>query len=259
MSVDLYRQYLAALEQTPLIGQFVPYEWGDLPKSLNIMWMPYSEMFKEFSRETANSLNNLTNYTRRLRAWSVVISSMGDEEKMNAAHEFIDPVATVSLNLPYVIRSRFVFAAAHLCHQANQSRSGISWQDDLPLDSEIYFEEADKRGDGWCQYEPFKRRIQRIGDRKYQAETHDFRNAYNHRFSPRVVIGITQLVTRKVDAQTNKATYVLGGIPALTLDVVVGLLIEQCKFGYAAFKAFQDLVREHEMCISEHQLRHGDA
>jgi hypothetical protein len=216
MSVELYRQFLAALEKTPLDGQFVAYEWGNLPTSLDFTWLPFCEMFKEFAREIANSLNDLTNYTHRLKAWSLVIPSMGNEEKLNAAQEFIDPLATVSLNLPYVIRSRFIFAAAHLCHQANQSRAGMPWQDDLPLDHEIFFKEADNYGAGWRQYRPFKDCLERLGDRKYQTETHDFRNAYNHRFSPRVVIGITQAVIRKVDPQTKGISYVLGCTPALT-------------------------------------------
>jgi hypothetical protein len=133
----------------------------------------------------------------------------------------------------------------------------MPWQDDLPLDHEIFFKEADNYGAGWRQYRPFKDCLERLGDSKYPTETHDFRNAYNHRFSPRVVIGITQAVIRKVDPQTKGISYVLGCTPALTLDVVAELLSDQCKRGYAAFEAFQGLVREHEVSISEHQHRHA--
>jgi hypothetical protein len=257
MSGNLYRRYLALLEKTSFDTEFVGYEWGQLPHTLNIMWMPYRMMFNEFSQEIANSLNDLTNYTRRLKAWNGVISSMTDQEKLDAAHDFIDPVATVSLNLPYVIRSRFIFAAAHLCHQANRAKVERSWQNDLPLDHEIFMDAADKHGAGWRRYGPFKSRIERIGDKKYQTKTHDFRNTYNHRFSPHVVIGITQAVTRKVDQQTKQVSYALTALPALTLDLVVGLLVEQCNYSRKAFEAFQKLVREHERSISEHERRHA--
>ena len=218
--------------------------------------MPYRDMFDEFSREIANSLNKLTDYTNRLKAWGLVIASMTDQEKMDAAHEFIDPLATIGLNLPYVIRSRFIFAVAHLCHQANRSRDGFPWRDDLPLDHEIYFEAADKYGTGWPEYKPLKRCIEAIGNKSYQSATHDFRHAYNHRFSPRVVIGVTRMVTRQVNPETKTVSYAFGGTPALTLDIVVELLAQQCENSYASFEAFQRLTREQELSIAEYQLRY---
>jgi hypothetical protein len=256
MSIKMYRQYRAARKVTAFDGTNMAYDWGALPSSLGFMWMPYREMFNEFSREIANSLNQLTDYTHRLKAWGAVIAPMTDRQKLDTEHEFVEPIATVALILPYVIRSRFIFAAAHLCHQANQSREGVSWQDDLPLDDEIYFAAADKYGTEWRQYKEFKRRVEKIGDKSHHRATRDFRNSYNHRFSPHVVIGITQIVTRQVAPKTKTVRYAFGTIPALTLESVVELLREQCKHGYAAFAAFQELVREHEASISEHQLRY---
>src|ERR1700685_3668032 len=113
MSIEVYREYLTALEKTKLDGKYMPYNWGGLPKSLSFDWMPYGLMFGEFSLEIANSINQLTNYTRRLKAWSAVVTSMGDGEKLDVTQEFIDPLATIALTLPYVIRSRFIFAVGH--------------------------------------------------------------------------------------------------------------------------------------------------
>jgi hypothetical protein len=248
MSIKLYGKYQEAAKTTPFDGRYMDYEWNELPKTLDLTWMAYSMMFCEFSHELANSLNQLTNYAHSLKAWNVVISSLDDEEKLDAKVKFIDAIATISLNLPYVIRSRFIFAGAHLCHQANRSRNRKAWQDDLPLDDEIYFSEADKYGDGWRCYKQFKRRIEKIGNKAYQTAAHDFRNAYNHRFSPQVVIGLTGFVTRQIDT-AGKVSYRFGYTPALTLDVVVTLLREQCSSGYAAFEGFRNLVREHAASI----------
>jgi hypothetical protein len=247
---EVYGRYRQLLDTTPFNGKGIDYERNELPKPLDFAWMPYGLMFDEFSRELANSLNQLMDYTHRLKTWNLMIASMGDNEKLTAVHEFIDPVGTVGLNLPYVIRSRFIVAAAHLCHQANQSRSGASWKDDIPPDDKIYFDTADKCGAGWRSYNRFKLSIEKIGNKAYQEATGDFRNAYNHRFSPHFVIGLTQFVTRKVDAGTGKVTYSLGNTPALSLDVVVKLLIEQGERGAAAFEAFLTLVREHAARIS---------
>lgn len=136
MLVDPYRRYREALDATIHEAQPVGYNWGDLPNPLKPGWFAYSEMFSEFSREIANSLNVLNNYSLRLKAWNTMIGSMTDQEKLDTTHEFIDPIATVALGLPYVIRSRFIFAAAHLSHQANRSREGACWRDEFPLDKE---------------------------------------------------------------------------------------------------------------------------
>jgi hypothetical protein len=251
MSVELYRQYLAALVETPHDCEFVEYEWGKLPDSLPVMSLPYRLMFTEFSVGIANGLNDLINYTQRLKAWSTLIAAMTDQEKLDVAHEFIYPVAIVSLNLPYVIKSRFIFAAAHLCHQANQAHDGVAWKDDLRLDHKIVSQDADKHGAKWSRYDPFRIGVEGIGDKTYVEATHNFRHTYNHRFSPNVVIGFTRFVTRKEDPQTKAVKYVLGQLPPLTLDRVADLLAEQCKRGRAAFEAFQNLVREHEKRISQ--------
>lgn len=247
--VELYHQYRKALDAALHEARPVEYNWGRLPNPLNGVWLPYSQMFDEFSQEIANSLNTLNDYSLRLKAWNTVIAPMDDEEKLDAVHEFIDPIATIGLNLPYVIRSRFMFAAAHLSHQANRSLEGASWRDEFPLDKEVQFAEADKFGASWRTYPAFKRRIEMFGNKKYQMATRDFRNAYNHRFSPPFVVGITQFVTREVEAKS--VHYSFGGTPAFGLDFLAGVLDEQYQLGTHAFLAFQALVREHEASIAK--------
>jgi hypothetical protein len=248
--VDLYHRYREALDTVVHEAQPVGYSWGALPTPLDMVWLAYSEMFSEFSRVIANSLNELNDYSLRLKAWNIVIAPLTDEEKLDATHEFIDPIATIGLNLPYVIRSRFMFAAAHLSHQANRAREGASWKDQFPLDNDLYFEAADKFGAPWRKYNSFKRRIEKFGNKNYQTATRDFRNAYNHRFSPRFVIGITKIVTREADPQANSVQYSYGGTPALSLDFIAGLMDEQYRLGCDVFLAFQALVREHEASIA---------
>lgn len=72
MSGELYTKYLAALDATAFDGRYVTHEPDGLPKSLHITWMAYRDMLEEFSREISNSLNDLTNYTHRLKAWGTV-------------------------------------------------------------------------------------------------------------------------------------------------------------------------------------------
>lgn len=119
----------------------------------------------------------------------------------------------------------------------------------LALDDEINFAQADKEGSLWKAWAKLKLRLERISDRSYKANTKDFRNTYNHRFSPRVVVGQTNRVTRKVDAKSKPVSYGFGGTELLTLKVVE-LLEEQCQHCYKAFESFQKLVQEQEKAIS---------
>ncbi|MCG9124863.1 hypothetical protein LH460_09275 [Laribacter hongkongensis] len=238
------------LKATPFKGKFMPYGWGALPQKLPAEWMPYVEMFKEFYQELANIVNDLTRYTHQLAAWCDVVDKLDDKGKFNVAIEFVDPLATIALNLPYVIRSRFIFAAAHLCHQAGRAKAPKGWKDDLALDDEIYFAQAEKAGSLLKAWAKLKLRLERIGDRSYKVNTKDFRNTYNHRFSPRVVVGQTNIVTRKVDAKSKQVSYEFGGTEPLTLKLVVELLEEQCQHCYKAFESFQMLVQEQEKAIS---------
>ncbi|PDT76988.1 hypothetical protein CO675_10405 [Bradyrhizobium sp. C9] len=138
-------------------------------------------MIDEFSREIANSINDLTNYAHNLKAWHRVLSDMTEDEQFDVHHDAIDPLAVTAINLPHVIRSRL---------------------------------------------------------------THDFRNAYNHRFSPRIGHGITQVVSRSIDPTSKQVTYTYTMLDGIKLDPLTDLLTGQCERAYVAFAAFQDLVND---------------
>lgn len=248
MSIETYRQYRRILKKNPFNGKFMEYNWGELPEIVDVMWMPYIQMFNEFSRELANVVNEFTRYTHQLAAWRDLLAPLDDRKKMNAILEFINPVATVAINLPYVIRSRFIFATAHLSHQANRAKLGTAWEDTFPLDAEVFFDAADAHAKGWRRYKTLKKRMEGIGAKGYKQATNDFRNAYNHRFSPRIEVGITQVVTRHAKPD-GSVSYGFGGVYPLPLTSIVTLLEAQCQYCYQTFEAFKLLIKEHEEAI----------
>jgi len=131
----------------------------------------------------------------------------------------------------------------------------VAARDEFPSDEDIYFDAADKFGKGWRSYTKFKSSLERIGDKAYRDSTGDFRNSYQHWFSPRVGFGITQFVMRQADPGTREVRYLFGGVGPLQLSVVTPILERQARLGLAAFRAFKDLVREHEVAIKErHRL-----
>lgn len=243
MTIESYRKYRRKLKTTPFTGLSLDYDWNPLPSSLDAAWLPYSLMLGEFHRELANSLNELADYTHRLAAWRDKIAHLNDKEKLDDLIEFINPLATLALNLPYVIRSRFIFATAHLSHQANKAKPGPVWKDDFGLDEEVYFDKSDAHGKDWKRYKHLKLKMEGIGNKAYKKATKDFRNAYNHRFSPRIEVGLTHLVTRHVNPD-GTVSYGVGGSKPLKLTEVVPLLEDQCNRCYLTFEAFKALAQE---------------
>jgi len=252
MGIALYRQYRQTLKATPFTGRYMPYNWSNLPNPVDAQWMAYSWMLDEFGRELANTVNEFTNDVHSLAAWSTVVGSLAQKKQFEATREFIDKLATSAVNLPYVVKGRFAFAAAHLCHQANMLKFPATWNDDLPLDCDIYPHVADSYGKSWKSYKRLKRALDAIGARAFRDGTGDFRNAYNHRFSPRFVVGMTQLVTRAVNASSGQVRYGFGGRGPLDLAKIVTLLEQEKSRFYAAFESFQELVYEHERAIRDH-------
>lgn len=209
-------------------------------------------MLDEHARELANSLNEMRQFIVNLKAWSEVLEETGEdlERKHFIIYEFVCPLATLALNLPYVIRSRFFYSIAHLCHQANRVDESQWSDDDLPIDSKIYQEQADLHGKSWIKYQKLKCALEKVCNKEYQRDTLDFRNKYNHRYSPRIEIGITSLVTRNVDMH-GFVSYGFGGIEPLKLKNLIPLLERQHSELMLTFSLYKELVYEQLVAISK--------
>lgn len=241
-AIRLYASYRKELDESALGGRFMPYRWWTLPDPLDAAWLPYSQMLYEFASELSNIINDLTNYVHRLRAWSRVVGRLTDQEKLSASHEFIDMLATVALGAPYAIKSRFAFAAGHLCHQANLAKDPRR-PDKFPDERTLYLNDVDPLCKDWKRYRVFKKSVEALAGAKFRAATRDFRHAYNHRFSTRILIGMTKIISREV-MMDGDVSYIIGGRKPLSLDHIADVLAIERDFCYRAFEKFQALVEE---------------
>lgn len=215
-------------------------------------------MFDEFSREIANTINQLVNMERRLGAWDKVIENLGREAFHEVLIEFVEPLATLGLNLPAVIRDRVIFAAAHLMHQANQALDHASWEDDLPVDRKIKRDDLERHDRSWEATADLLAALNRLASPEdYEAATSNFRNKYHHRFPARVGLGMSGLVTRKVDPVTRKASYEIGGADPLSIGAIRPFLREQIARAHAVNAAFKELVGGFETAIIAWEAKHG--
>lgn len=248
----LYTRYRGEVDATAVDGNWMPYRWWQLPDPLSGRWMAYAEMLHEFSSELANIINDLTNNVHRIRAWDRTVSTLSIDEKLAATHEFIDILGTVALGQPYAIKSRFAYAAAHLCHQANRAKVAGAWNDEFPQKETLYLNEIEPFCRGWKTYRSFKRRVEPIAGKRFKETSDDFRNAYNHRFSSRLVLGMTS-ITSRFKNEDGAIGYAFGGKPALALADIADLLLTERDLCFAAFEAFQALIGEQTTAISNFQ------
>ncbi len=244
---QMFSKYRTELARTPACVEFVTSDWCIRPRTVQSDAMVYSMFLDEFVREIFNSLNGLINITRRITAWSRALVGLSEEERIELVHETIDSVATTALNAPYAIRSRFYFAVAHLSHQANKFTMEDLWVDDLRLDGEIIKQDAHDKAKGWSNWRKLNSKLDLVAGNKFKTATDDFRNKYNHRFSPHFELGLSETVKRIPShalptavqeamgvqgiskSDSSRFIYAFGGTPPLKIDDLVRALEDECR------------------------------
>jgi len=155
-------------------------------------------MSSEFSQEIANHINALVKTTYRLQAWSELLDGVNDDgEKFDIMIDFVNAPLHYGLGLPYAIEQKFIFSFNHLSHKMRLLLS-TSQADDLPEDRRID-EKTLKRFMGDSDVgDRLLDAITAISSEDFSLGTMNFRNSFNHRITPGVELGITNLVTRNV-------------------------------------------------------------
>jgi len=236
----IYEEFLEVRywEKTP--GKLAEYQWYKLPNSLPIELMAYAQMLSEHTQELSNSTNELYRYIVNLSSWEKVTKSLDKDFKYELLLEHVDPFATLSINLIYAIRSKFIFSITQLCHQANMVKFKRKWKDDLPNDEEIYFKHADIVGASWKEYKKLKWSIEKVGNKKFNEATKYFRNKYNHRYCPGIELGHTEFVKRRVE--DGKVSYGMGYTKPLTLALLIPVLTEQYQLILSVYEYYKKLI-----------------
>lgn len=240
--VEAYQQYRKKLKNTDWFAEPVPYDWYTLPNKLSPEWLAYCQMLKEHSMQLANSVNQLLRDTVKLSIWADVLTTYKDEEKLYLITEFIVHMCVVTINLPYAIRSRFIFSVSHLCHQANRTKDS-GWKDNFPNDKSINFKTMQKFCEKWTAYEKFQDSISKLSDEKFNKETAEFRNKFHHQLPISIEFGLSSLISRNKNAD-GSVSYSLGGIRPLSLNKIIPLLKEQHSAALSCFNSYRELINE---------------
>lgn len=237
-----YKEYLEVKKAQVITHNLVEYNWYKNPETIKGIWMPYFQMLELFSRELANEINKLISYRYNLMSWSEVIKNKNEDEKIEILFEQVEPIAITALNHPYAIKAKFYFAVSHLSHQANLTKLGNGWADDLPEDEDIFFSTMDEKSKVWKTYPKLRRALEPVGASNFRSQTKNFRNENTHRFSVNIEFGLSHTIKREVI--DGKTRYSLGGTPPITLEEIVNSLDDEIKNIQSAFHEFKNLVNE---------------
>ncbi|WNN53790.1 hypothetical protein RIN66_07160 [Hafnia alvei] len=239
---SVFHNYIMAFKDVDLELESAPFDW--VP---SIVWgsqsFVYSQMLFEHSRELSNNINRLARLICKLKSWELVVEGMSDKDKFEVILEFIDDSSTVAINLPYVIKARFSFSIAHLCHQANQYLDP-KWVDKIVYDQKIDIGIAMEKAKKWSCFSDLYKKMLEINDEGFIGETLDFRNKYNHRYSPKIEVGLTELIKRTKNS-SGDVVYKIGQTKPLKLKNIVISLIKQHKKCIEAYSLYQKLVMQH--------------
>jgi hypothetical protein len=122
----------------------------------------------------------------------------------------------------------------------------------------LYLNDIDPICTNWASFRNFKITVDAICGKPFRTASNDFRNAYNHRFAPHFVLGMSGIMSRKKQSD-GSVSYSLGGTEALDLTDMADLLQKERDLCLSAFQAFQALTGEHELAITESTLADAQA
>lgn len=208
-----------------------------------ISWATHHEMVLEYLRTLANELNGFRRRISQLQAWRRVLPTFDFHEQMFLHIEIVDSVALSAASTPYALRSRLIFSAAHLSHQANLI-TDAEWQESrLPMDGYIDYKAFKACASRWCSHSELDSELGRLASGTIVDATGDFRNSYNHRLPLSLAHGISRTVQRSKN-ETGGWSYEFGGSPAVPLGVLCEALSEQHGYGLAGFFALSRMIEE---------------
>jgi hypothetical protein len=202
---------------------------------------------EEFTRELVNGINRFFLYLRYLKIWSDVLStSCNSKERDTILIDFIDPLAFICLNKPYLLKSQFTYTSTLLLNLSNsqkamdtaKSESSVRKYNLIADDAHINYKTLKKEGKNWENFDSFLEALDVIDNKEFREKTFNFRNKSHHGIPPEIEFGITSLI------RLTESTWKIGGIKPLRVKNIINLLEQQHKACVCAFHSYWKLMGE---------------
>lgn len=274
MSPDEYHQFLRASFEDFLQAQDRPLEPNDpylpfsFPYITTAKWRFMADaMIQDELRELTNRLHDWRDILRRWHAWNIVSSSLDEMRAWDLRREFMDPLMHTTLLTPSSMRDVFTLVGTNAFHQLrlhiDKSYPDVLEGDPSVLDPrprELNRRQKEDRLRRLAASIPgasaFLSALREIDSEAYRTATKNYRNANSHAIGPRITLGSTRMVTRRVvqatriEAQPDGtrrlvdvagkyvASYSFGGVEPLDLETARAANLSQYRLARTCFASF---------------------
>lgn len=279
LTPDQRRQALASYVQKlegladsmPFDGTPLPYEI--CPRIEEVRWQLslVDQLVRDELRELTNALNEWRGALLRWHVWMSVLDDFSEEDAWSLQWEFVESIAFQCMFYPVATRDRFTFVATNALHQVRMAADG-TYSD--RLDSDPPKAGAKPRFLGRSQKEAqlgriatplqggadFIATLRSLDGEGYRKLTNNFRNLASHAIAPRLSIGLTNTVVRRMIAATQlvqqangtfneeevpgkqSVSYGFGGTPPLSMRAVFTGNLAEFEKARACFTAYVDVL-----------------
>lgn len=230
-----------------------------------------ASMVKDELRELTNRINHWRALLLRWHAWNLVVASYSELEAWDLQTEFVESTAHFCLLYPSSFRDTLTFVATNVLHQLKLSiEKGyidkLEGDPDPRTMREKHLSRKKKEErlrnlvTQWNEGEDLCKFIATLDDRSYRSATADYRNRFSHAIAPRLALGETQSVTRRIEQATRleiqpdgtmdfvpvpgmtTVSYAYGAIQPLDMEEARLRNLDQYRRGLRCYAAFRQLL-----------------
>lgn len=277
LALARYADMLESLSApAPLDG--LPFPYDACPLIKEVVWRT-SPLIADFLvdgelRELTNTLNEWRGALRRWHVWLAVLDEFSAEDAWSLQWEFVESLAFHGLFYPSATRDRFTFVATNALHQVRMA-ADAAYPDRLAADPKPGKEDKPRfmpRKDSEAQLEVIVSTLEggaslvsslrSLDEDDYLELTKNFRNLASHAIAPRLSVGITNTVVRRVVPATKfvqqpddtykdelvpgkqQVSYGFGGTEPLPMRAVFAANLAEFEKAAACFYAYINVLNE---------------
>jgi len=272
---EALEHYLTKLETAtfpaPIDGLPLPY--NSCPRIQCVSWRfpMIDQLVGHELSELTNALNEWRGALRRWYVWLDVLSRYDEQIAWSLQWEFVESIAFQCLFYPSATRDRFGFVATNALHQVRMATED-AYKDVLDQDpkkqngKERMLSRSEREAQLSRIAEPYEGRdvfmahMRSLDGIGYRNQTRDYRNRASHSIAPRLNVGMTDIVVRRVVPATIlieqekgfykeevipnrlQVSYGFGGSPPLPLREVFAANLAESQRAQACFISYVNLL-----------------
>ncbi|HVU07070.1 MAG TPA: hypothetical protein VHG89_00845 [Verrucomicrobiae bacterium] len=191
-------------------------------------------LFELSTMHLVGQINEFYSDIIKLMVWEKILAEYENEsQKLHLIVEFIEPLVTSCLTVPYALKNQIIFAGTQI---AILLEKNVAMK--IPENHEIKFSAFKKWAGTWPEFTTVEIALTKLSEKEFNSY---FRHRFTHQMPPRIEIGLT---ANYRFSREGKFLKIQGGNePPLPLSKAIELSLEQHKICIETFKAFWTMLK----------------